>query len=85
MPPIQNPFMADQAHEADRARPEMLNVQQVAEILGCSPRHVYRLADSGKMPKPVRVGTLVRWSFDDLAAWINEGCPAVADQSEDAS
>lgn len=75
MPRPHSPIKTDQSREVERARPEMLTVQQVAEMLGCSTRHVYRLADSGKMPKPVRVGTLVRWSFDGLATWINQGCP----------
>ena len=42
--------------------PQLLNVQAVAETLGCSPRHVYRLSDAGKMPGPVKLGSLVRWS-----------------------
>jgi len=40
------------------ALPELLDVRGVAALLGCSPRHVYRLADVGKMPAPVRLG---RW------------------------
>ena len=53
----------------------LLDVEQVARLLGCSPRHVYRLSDSGKMPRPVRLGSLVRWSQEAIQHWIAEGCP----------
>ena len=39
----------------------LLDVQTVADLLGCSTRHVYRLADRGAMPRPVKLGALVRW------------------------
>jgi excisionase family DNA binding protein len=54
----------------------LLDVRAVAALLCCSPRHVYRLSDSGKMPSPVRVGALVRWRRSDLDAWLAAGCPA---------
>jgi predicted DNA-binding transcriptional regulator AlpA len=38
----------------------LLDVRAVATLLDCSPRHVYRLADAGRMPAPVRIGALVR-------------------------
>ena len=41
---------------------KLLDVQTVAGMLGCSPRHVYRLSDAGRMPGPVKLGSLVRWS-----------------------
>lgn len=56
---------------------ELLSVEDVAGLCSCSPRHVYRLSDSGKMPPPVRLGSLVRWSRARIAAWIADGCPAV--------
>lgn len=55
----------------------LLDVNQVAALLGCSPRHVYRLVDAGKMPQPVRLGALVRWSRASLSEWIAGGCKAV--------
>lgn len=54
----------------------MLDVNDVAEALSCSPRTVYRLADSGRIPAPVRLGGLVRWSRQALAEWIADGCPS---------
>ena len=55
----------------------LLDVQAVAHLLACSPRHVYRLADAGRMPASLKVGSLVRWSRQAIAAWIAGGCKPV--------
>ena len=55
---------------------ELLDVKAVATLLGgCSTRHVYRLADAGQMPKPIKLGSLVRWRRRELLAWLEAGCP----------
>lgn len=37
---------------------ELLDVRSVAARLGgCSTRHVYRLADAGRMPRPIKLGS----------------------------
>ena len=56
--------------------PALLDVQAVAEMLGCSTRHVYRLSDAGKMPSPIKLGALVRWNRASLEEWIAAGCPS---------
>jgi len=56
-------------------RAELLDVRRVAALLDCSTRHVYRLADAGRMPRPVRLGSLVRWRRAELEEWIAAGCP----------
>ena len=55
----------------------LLDVHEVAELLGCSTRHVYRLSDAGKMPAPVKLGACVRWNRSAIESWIEEGCPIV--------
>ena len=55
----------------------LLDVRQVAALLTCSTRHVYRLTDAGRMPRPVNLGRLVRWRRAEIEAWIAEGCPPV--------
>jgi predicted DNA-binding transcriptional regulator AlpA len=58
----------------------LLDVRAVAEPLDCSPRHGYRLADSGLMPAPIKLGSLVRWRHDGpggLREWIESGCKPV--------
>jgi excisionase family DNA binding protein len=59
------------------ASAKLLDVQAVAEMLGCSQRHVYRLSDAGRMPAPVKLGSLVRWSAAAIREWIDKGCPSV--------
>jgi predicted DNA-binding transcriptional regulator AlpA len=60
----------------------LLDVQGVADLLCCSTRHVYRLADRGAMPRPVRLSALVRWRLrtgdpmTGLLDWIDAGCPS---------
>ena len=55
---------------------QFLNVKQVAELLSCSPRHVYRLSDAGRMPPKLKLGALVRWNRELLDEWIASGCPS---------
>ena len=57
--------------------PALLDVEQVASLLNCSTRHVYRLADSGKMARPTKLGALNRWSREVTERWIADGCPRV--------
>jgi excisionase family DNA binding protein len=61
---------------------ELLDVRAVAAVLQCSPRHVYRLADAGKMPAPIRLGALVRWRRTELTDWIAAGCPAAEGRAD---
>lgn len=57
------------------AVPAMLTVHDVARMLNCSARTVYRLTDAGKMPRPVKLNALVRWPREVVEQWIAEGCP----------
>ena len=54
----------------------LLDVQEVANLLGCSDRHVYRMVDKGRMPKPVKLGSLNRWPTKAIDEWITAGCPS---------
>jgi excisionase family DNA binding protein len=67
----------------DDTRPEiqtnaaMVSANWVAKTLGCSVRHVLRMADGGLMPAPAKLGRLSRWNRKELEKWIADGCPAV--------
>lgn len=52
----------------------LLGVREMASLQGCSPRHVYRMSDSGQMPSPLRIGALVRWQRQGIESWIAAGC-----------
>lgn len=54
----------------------MLTVNDVAILLACSSRTIYRLADNGRMPPPVRLGAMVRWSREAIDTWIAADCPS---------
>lgn len=53
----------------------LLDVSAVASLLGVSARHVYRLADGARMPRPIRLGGSVRWDRRTIEDWIAAGCP----------
>ena len=55
---------------------ELLTVREVASALKVSVRQVWKLHSSGRLPAPVRLSRSVRWRQDELASWINAGCPA---------
>ena len=61
----------------ERAPAELLDVITVAALFGCSVRHVYRMSDAGRMPRPVKLGQLVRWRRTELMSWLDASCPAV--------
>jgi excisionase family DNA binding protein len=55
----------------------LLTVSEVARLCGCSPRTIHRLSDGGKMPRPVKIGALVRWEREALYNWIAGGCKSL--------
>jgi excisionase family DNA binding protein len=57
----------------------LLDVKAVAMLLDCSARHVFRLADAGELPAPIRIGRLVRWRRVDLDSWL-ASCPTLRDE-----
>ena len=57
----------------------LLGVRQVADQLNVSTRQVWKLASSGRLPKPVRLGRSVRWRESDVAEFIRLGCPCRED------
>jgi excisionase family DNA binding protein len=63
--------------DAERSSRQLLGVRDLARRLNCSERHVWRLADSGAMPAPVRLGALVRWNVAVIKEWIDGGCRPV--------
>jgi excisionase family DNA binding protein len=56
------------------AVPELLDDATLGSLLNCSPRHVRRMADAGRLPAAVKVGKLTRWSRTAIESWIADGC-----------
>ncbi|HEX4085150.1 MAG TPA: helix-turn-helix domain-containing protein [Chthoniobacteraceae bacterium] len=44
----------------------MMDVKNLAEMLGASVRTVWRLVSAGVLPKPVQVGGSTRWFESDI-------------------
>jgi predicted DNA-binding transcriptional regulator AlpA len=56
----------------------MMTIQDVADAMKCSDRHITNLRNEGRMPPPVKLGTSVRWPRRVIEDWINANCPALA-------
>jgi excisionase family DNA binding protein len=69
--------MSDVALAAPAEPSALLDVRAVARLLHCSPRHVYRMSDSGRMPPSIKLGASIRWRRLELSQWIADGCPPV--------
>ncbi len=54
---------------------ELLTVRDVASRLKISPRQVWKLCASARMPDAVRVSRSVRWRAPDIDRWVQLGCP----------
>ena len=52
----------------------LLNIGDVASLLNCSARHVYRLVDTRRIPQPIKLGAILRWVKADFEQWIANGC-----------
>jgi len=59
--------------------PVLLNMEQVADLLGLTVPTVRQWNRQGKLPQPRRVGQGLRWSGSDIAAWLR-GCPMAGAQ-----
>lgn len=54
---------------------ELLKVSDVAALLGAGKSTIWRWAQNGDIPAPVKIGGATRWKLCDLAAFI-EGVAA---------
>lgn len=46
-------------------------IEQLAQLLNCSPRHARRLDALGEIPGRMTFGRLVRFSRRQVDAWLN--------------
>lgn len=58
-------------------KPLLLDVKEIAKLLGISVRTVWGKSASGYMPKPVRIGKLCRWRREEIEKWVAKGCPCL--------
>jgi predicted DNA-binding transcriptional regulator AlpA len=54
----------------------LITVREVAAALRVSPRQIWKLNSTERLPAPVRLSRSVRWRASDIAEFIRLGCPA---------
>lgn len=59
------------------AEKPLIDVKEFAAKLGCCPKHIRRMADSGRCPPSIQLGGLRRWNRQVVDDWIAAGCPVV--------
>ena len=55
--------------------PAVWTAKQVAAHLNISVRQVWRLNSTGRLPKPVRIGSCVRFRTRDIINYVDMRCP----------
>jgi predicted DNA-binding transcriptional regulator AlpA len=53
----------------------LLTAKALGQILSLSKRQVFRRNSCGKIPTPMRIGGAVRWSAEEISAWLTAGAP----------
>lgn len=54
--------------------PLLITPAETARLLSISTRTLWRQLSAGRIPRPVRLGGVVRWRLDEVRTWIAEGC-----------
>lgn len=67
----------DSSRAVATAAPTHIDADACASRLGISKRHWLRLVDSGRAPRPIRLGRLTRWAVATLDDWERTGCKPI--------
>ena len=62
--------------EIEKEPVKLVGADELARMLSVSSRHIWRLRAACKIPRPVSIGSCVRWIEDDIKTWIRWGCPS---------
>lgn len=57
----------------------LIDTRAATKLLNVSARTIWQMTHTGKMPKPIKIGRLVRWSYEELQAWVKAGGPPMND------
>jgi predicted DNA-binding transcriptional regulator AlpA len=55
--------------------PLLVTARQAAQLCGVSVATWWRWEAAGRTPAAVRLGGSTRWRSDELADWVQAGCP----------
>lgn len=64
-------------------RPAYLSCASLAQELDLSESTVRNMVDRGILPRPIRMGSSVRWSWDDVQRALGGIAAAAAGQTDD--
>ena len=51
--------------------PLLLTDRQVGQALGVSSRLIWKLAATGELPRPLKIGRASRWRREDVTAYVD--------------
>jgi predicted DNA-binding transcriptional regulator AlpA len=54
----------------------LINATELANMLGISMRHLWRMKAARELPKPIHLRRSVRWALADIEEWLKMGCPS---------
>lgn len=54
----------------------LITSRDAAKLLQVSERTLWKMMSIGQTPEPIRIGRGVRWSKEELEAWVRAGCPS---------
>ena len=66
-------FLQEQAKR--NGMPELLTIEDVAQLTKFHKRTINRMVCNGEIPKPKRVGKSPRWLSTNIIQWMLNGCP----------
>ncbi len=72
---MQNTYDIPNNNTQHEDKHELIDIDRLASRLGCSTRHVRRLVAIGRIPRPIKLGALLRWLKTDIDQWMAAGCP----------
>jgi len=55
----------------------LIDIDAVAHLLRVSKTTLWRLRVAGHLPRPIRIGSLIRWRVAEVRSWMDDGCPQV--------
>ncbi len=54
---------------------QLWDAKTFGQKLSLSKRQIFRLNSCGKIPAPIRIGGAVRWSAEEISAWLAASAP----------
>ena len=79
MPDAETPATPKLGRKRRRLPPLAVNIHGFADLVQRSVASLHRDNAAGRLPRPVRIGTSVRWRVSDIEAWLARGCPSRAE------